>query len=299
MAIYYTIDERTARTAWDMAHMSDYQEGSTTAEYRAKVDEAAALVERKKQRISEFYHPKLDGYLDAYARRLAQWYNDMSRNEASCPSVLIAGPAKFPVNKKNRQNARCETLMTEYKEIEGLLDKIRSIGTGAIDFADPHAREMLKERLDNARALQERMKAINAYYRKHKTLDGCDLLTPAEQQEAAAQLAADYIRTPYPAWCLQNNNANIKRYADRLAEYDKLHSAESQAANNEPQRFDGGEIVRNVELDRLQILFDEKPDEATRTKLKANGFRWSPRNSAWQRQLTQNAERALKAALDI
>lgn len=299
MANYYTINERTARTAWEMAHMSDYQEGSTTAEYRAKVDEAAALVERKKRRTSEFYHAKLDGYLDAYARRLAQWYNDMSHNEASCPSVLIAGPANFPVNKKRRQNARCDSLMTEYKEIEALLDKIRSVGSGAIDFADPHAREMLQERLDNARAAQERMKAINAYYRKHKTLDGCGLLTWKEQQKAAAQLKADYIRVPYPAWCLQNNNANIKRYADRLAEYDRLHSAEAQAANNEPQRFDGGEIVRNVELDRLQILFDAKPDEETRARLKANGFRWAPSQQAWQRQLTQNAERALKAALGI
>lgn len=33
----------------------------------------------------------------------------------------------------------------------------------------------------------------------------------------------------------------------------------------------------------------------TRERLKANGFRWSPKNGAWQRQLTDNARRALKA----
>ena len=57
----------------------------------------------------------------------------------------------------------------------------------------------------------------------------------------------------------------------------------------EPTKFDGGEIVRNTEADRLQIIFDEKPDEQQRDALKQNGFRWSPRYGAWQRQLSSNA----------
>ena len=59
------------------------------------------------------------------------------------------------------------------------------------------------------------------------------------------------------------------------------------------------EIVRNLEADRLQIIFDEKPDEEMRAKLKSNGFRWSPRYGAWQRQLTQNAESAARRALGL
>ena len=39
----------------------------------------------------------------------------------------------------------------------------------------------------------------------------------------------------------------------------------------------------------MQIFFDEKPDAATREELKSNGFRWSPKAEAWQRQLTDNA----------
>ena len=30
-------------------------------------------------------------------------------------------------------------------------------------------------------------------------------------------------------------------------------------------------------------------DEATRDELKSRGFKWSPKNSAWQRKLTPNA----------
>ena len=57
---------------------------------------------------------------------------------------------------------------------------------------------------------------------------------------------------------------------------------------------DGGEIVKNAELNRLQIVFDEIPGEEIRDELKRNGFRWSPSNQAWQRQLTPNAEAAAR-----
>ena len=63
--------------------------------------------------------------------------------------------------------------------------------------------------------------------------------------------------------------------------------------------FDGGQIVRNIDLNRLQILFDAIPDADTRAALKQNGFRWSPKNQAWQRQLTDNAERAAHQVLRL
>lgn len=48
-------------------------------------------------------------------------------------------------------------------------------------------------------------------------------------------------------------------------------------------------IVKNYGEDRLQLVFDGKPDYNTIRTLKANGFRWSPRFTAWQRQLTDNS----------
>ena len=66
--MYYPIDETTARRAHEMMSMRDYTPGSTTAEYRRMVDQAAALVERQKQKVSPFYHDKLDALLDRYAR---------------------------------------------------------------------------------------------------------------------------------------------------------------------------------------------------------------------------------------
>ena len=45
---------------------------------------------------------------------------------------------------------------------------------------------------------------------------------------------------------------------------------------------------------RLQVIFDGKPNAEARQIMKSNGFRWSPSNSAWQRQLTDNARYAVK-----
>ena len=49
------------------------------------------------------------------------------------------------------------------------------------------------------------------------------------------------------------------------------------------------EVVQNEEMNRLQLLFDEKPSDEKRAILKSRGFRWSPKNQVWQRQLTKNA----------
>ena len=84
---------------------------------------------------------------------------------------------------------------------------------------------------------------------------------------------------------MSNNNANIRRVKERIKELE-------QKATDTTLRgwtFENGSIVANRELNRLQILFDEKPDEELRTKLKRNGFKWSSRQGVWQRLLNRNA----------
>ncbi len=301
-ARYYEINEDTARSAHYCVHMSDYKPGNATAEYRRAVDNAAALVEARKAKVSPYYHDKLDALLDRYARRLAQWMNDYNRNQASYPSQFISGAGNYNMKKHEKQMSREGTLWNEYNEIKAILNKIEAVGTGAVDLADPHAHEMLAEQLQKLQAQLDRDKALNAYYRKHKSFDGFPGLTA----EAAAKLTADFadtcqrcpwVKHPIPDYELTSLRGKIKRVQARLDELDKRTEQAEQPA--ESTKFSGGEIVRNLEADRLQILFDEKPDEETRAALKQNGFRWSPRYSAWQRQLTPNAEAAARRALGL
>ena len=301
-ARYYEINEETARNAHYCVHMSDYKPGSATAEYRRAVDKAAALVEAKKARVSPFYHDKLDALLDRYARRLAEWTNDYNRNQASYPSQFISGASGYNMRKHEKQMSREGTLWNEYDEIKAVLNKIEAVGSGPVDLADPHAREMLADQLQKLQNKLDESKALNAYYRKHKSFDGFPGLTA----EAAAKLTASFadtkercpwVKSPVPDYELTSLRGKIKRVQARLDELDKRAQQAEQPADS--TKFPGGEIVRNLEADRLQILFDEKPDEDTRAALKQNGFRWSPRYSAWQRQLTPNAEAAARRALGL
>lgn len=302
MPNYYEIDEQTARRSWEMTHMGDYTPGSTTAEYRAAVDEAAELAENQKKRVSPFYHEKIDNLLDAYARRLAGWYNDHNRNGASCPSWFISGPANYPMKKHQRQQAREDSLWKEYEEIQRIPDRIREIGTGPVDLSDPYAREILTERLAKFQKQHEHAKAVNAHYKKHGTFKGF----PGVTDDAAARLDAEFKRLnadfpphskPYPDFELSSLRDKIKRTEARLEELDKLQAR--QGAPDDTTPFEGGEIVRNAELNRLQIVFSSIPDADTRAALKSEGFHWSPKNHAWQRQLTENAERAARRVLKL
>ena len=97
---YYPINEAAARRAKEMNSFYDYKEGSATEEYRSMVDKAAALAERQKARVDPMYHEKIDRLLDTYARKLAENMNQGFAIDARVPSVMIAGPANFPVGKR-------------------------------------------------------------------------------------------------------------------------------------------------------------------------------------------------------
>ena len=112
---YYPINEGAARRAKEMNSFSDYKEGSATTEYRAMVDKAAAIAEKQKSRVDPMYHEKIDHLLDTYARKLAENMNQGFAIDARVPSVMIAGPANFPVGKKEKQNRARDSNMEEWR----------------------------------------------------------------------------------------------------------------------------------------------------------------------------------------
>ena len=265
MPKYYPINEEAARRAKDANSFYDYVPGSATAAYQAMVDEAYKLGEAQKGRVDPLYHEKIDALLDRYARKLADNLNQRNIIDARVPSVMIAGPANFPVRKKEKQNAARDRNMGEYSEIAGLLEK-------------------LEKKLAELEAEQESMKSINAYFRKHKTLEGCPDLSAEQMQTLQASMARDWrkVKVPYPSYWLSNNNANIHRVRQRI---DDLKSRSEYVG----WTFPGGEAKINETENRLQLLFDEKPSEEQRRELKGGGFKWAPSQGAWQRQLTRNA----------
>lgn len=81
------------------------------------------------------------------------------------------------------------------------------------------------------------------------------------------------------------------QHRQRRAERAQL-SAEAATVNHRTIEFPGVKLVQNTTLDRIQLLFDGKPEPETISKLKGEAFRWSPREGAWQRQNTNNGVQA-------
>lgn len=285
---YYSINEEVARRAKEANSFSDYKEGSATAEYQVMVNHAYEVAAACKATVDSMYHEKLDAIADAYARKLAGNFNERNTIDARVPSLLITGGGNFPVRKKEKQNAARDRNMQEYQEIEKLLEKMRSVGKGGISADDPDVMDKLEKKLEDMKAYQDHMKAVNAYYRKHKELDGCPQLNDQQVDELKLSMSNDWRTSPvpFPSFHLTNNLQNIKRVQIRLNDLKQKPADEWE--------FEGGKVLSNMEANRLQILFDKKPSDEQRNVLKKRGFKWAPSQGAWQRQLTSNALQAVK-----
>ena len=139
---------------------------------------------------------------------------------------------------------------------------------------------------------------MNAYFRKNKTLAGFPGISEETARKFdAANASGDYFsRQPFAAYRLQNGNAELRRIQERI---DSLNKAKETANTNDGgganyPKAKGVTVQENAEQMRVQLRFDGKPDEETRTMLKSHGFRWSPSQGAWQRQLTGNGKYAAK-----
>lgn len=289
--IYFPINEETARTAKELNSFGDYVPGSATAHYRDMCDDVYTAAEDIAQRLP-YLEEKVEAKAQNYAKKLAEYYNDYYRNEASCPSVMICGPANFPTRKKERQNSRRDTLQQEFQNLQAYAASIKAMGTGGISADDPNALERLRQKLDMLEAARERMKKINAHFRKYQTMEGYpEPLTEQEKQHISYMIESGFSKLGI--YDTSNISATIRSTKDRL---EQLEAQKAQETKETETEF--CTVVENTEIMRLQLIFPDKPDEKTRNILKGNGFRWSPKNGAWQRQLTNNAKYAARQVLE-
>lgn len=286
---YYDINESTARVAKEINSFSGYTPGSATAGYRATVDSVYEIVSQIETSKPNLYEKAL--YMaDRFAKKYAEYLNAYYRNEASCPSILVCGAGNFPTRKKEKQNSRRDSLMSEYKYLMEYKDRISDLlyKTQPIKANDADAIERLQDKINDLETSKKQMIAINAYYRKNKTMEGYPEDIPEDLQKSIDFMISHGWATN-GIFSTANTNAEIKRCKERLETLQTVK--ERGTTETETDLFT---VVENVELMRLQLFFDGKPDEATRDILKHNGFKWSPKNECWQRQLTDNARRSLK-----
>jgi len=304
----YEINENIAKQAKEMNSFSDYKINSATNEYNSYLNsfeqEVDALIKRYPDNINEEALELIEYYKDKYAKKLAFAINKSNSIEARMPSIMISGAGNFNYRKKERQNQARENFWKEYGDLFSddnyYFNKIRNIITNKVIFSDDAmAIEKLEAKIDKLTELQNRMKNVNAYYKKHKSLDGCEDISEHNARKLLQDLADyPYLQQPFPSYELTNNNANIRRLKERVESLKKLKERANTESENKYIQVDGLQVVEDAEDMRIRIIFDNIPDEQTRTLLKSYGFKWSPKNSAWQRQLTGNGIYATKTVLE-
>ena len=294
---YYEVNEGLARTAKSINSFSDYVENTATNEYKYYCDKVYDVLEKiieQKPNLAE----KATYKVDRYCRMLADYYNAYYKNEASCPSILITGAGNFPIKKKNAQNKRREKLHETWKYLEQQSEQIKNllIMDQPILSKNQDAVELLEEKIAKLEEEHKQKLYWNKYYKKNGTLKGAEGLGDKQ-----IEIVEDFVRRnpSFAPFSVTNNTANIRRYKQRL---EKMKAAKATGtkieAVNDENNNELFKVVKNTELMRLQLIFTDKPNDEVRTILKKNSFRWSPKNNAWQRQLTENGMFALKRVVN-
>lgn len=290
-----TINEETARRAKEMISFSDYKAGSATAEYTEQVEALIKIAEdfanrsrfisSEPERIAEAQR-----YINYYSRKFAEYINKDNEITCRCPSVMIAGPANFPVRKKQKQVAAWDANRKNYISLDDAEYKLRYIllAEHPISGSDPEALEKLAKKLER---LQEE-------HKEHL----------AANKKAAAEVKAGRASYAYgtfgavtttegktlPTYFTDNETAEIRRIKGRIEDLKRQKETPNKEANGE-----GWNLYEDNEAGRICFEFDGKPEQSIIDTLKHNGFKWSPRLKRWQRQNTDNGRRAADTVTKI
>lgn len=236
----------------------------------------ARQMDRRNQTADKALNEFLD-YQKRQVSRLVKQADEKAAREAAAARARAQAEAAETEAEAARLEARAE-----------LIDRGAQAGMDSAEIDNQRAKLAMLE------GLQERMKAANKIIRRKKLSDDDKVealvALGIKPTSARALLEPDFAgRIGYPAYALSNNNANIKRVKERIADLEAREGRHDQRFE-----FDGGEIELDADENRLRLHFDSKPDADLRRQLKSRGFRWSRLHMAWQRQWTDSALQAAK-----
>lgn len=233
-------------------------------------------------------------YEKRYISKYRDWLSAMSRTF----SVMITGGANFNNKRHEKMNNYEHSAFERFQNWrEAVLKRVnrqhRLVGWEEV--------ERLQNKLEKLTERQELMKAVNKIVRnnklseleQHEELEALGL-SQKSIAEAMAEPMYSFYRKGFQTFELSNNLAAIKATEDAIKRHTLMASREDKEIP-----FEGGIVEICYSEERIRIYFDNIPDVEMRAKLKSEAFKWSPKNQAWQRQLTPNAVRAAKRVLGV
>ncbi len=242
---------------------------------------------------------------ERYIAKYKGWVQILFNKHSRIMSAMITGPARFPSRRNEKMNNYYDNAVNEFRAWR---EKALKAISRKIEDAKPKEQKVEEEWTRLKRSIYSSastIKGINdgtergynkalfvsSIYGKVETYAKCGDLTIVEK-------AIAYVRELNK----QSSIITERHKFFKLAEMAKaVCEAQEVRSNKEDTEilFDGGRVIKNYSENRVQIVFDTKPQPDVISNLKHNGFRWSPRFSAWQRQLTNNAYYAVSRVIPI
>jgi len=230
-------------------------------------------------------------YIETYKKYLYSWLGTLS----GCYSWFISGPSNYPKAKMAKKYDLAHSKFTEFRDIRHkILMKKNKVSIDIYEEVERLGKEILflKKKQDYLKSLNK----IKFFKSREYALENKELIDSTLIGLSDIKYFLDIGKIP--SFMLTAVNTKIKSRILRLdALKDKVYLKENieNKIIFENEKF---KIIENYEIDRIQFEFDGKPDEATRTILKKRAFKWSPKNSVWQRQMTPNAKFATKCIIE-
>ena len=253
--------------------------------------------------LQQIPEEKREDYIRSYKSKFAELLSSLSR----CANPMVTGRGNFNCRKNEKANNAYQNKYDEFTEWRkrylGAMQRMKEAAKPEEEKQEEAWQRLKREIRSSADTIHEidtgkargydRALFVSSILNKVSTFAN-------HGNVEIVQKAVDFIfeynsQVKKPVITARNKFFQLPEVALRMKE--KLQAVKGQ--ENKKVEFDGGKLVWNYEEDRLQILFDDIPEEGKRKELKSSGFRWSPRFKAWQRQLTTNALYAAKRILNL
>lgn len=217
-------------------------------------------------------------------------------------------------NYRNRIHATQGRALEASEKARHYAAKAASVGQGGISSDNPEAINLLRGKLAQREKAHEQMKQANAIIRKHKADPAAAVAALAAagwgESRAVQLLKPDFAgRVGFPDYALKNNNAEIRRIKQRIAQLEQEAERAAELAADPAAGTlagDGFTITEDTDENRMLCRFDARPAREVCQHLRRHGWRWAPSLGAWSR-LLNNASRyeaqrlaaALPALLEV
>lgn len=244
---------------------------------------------------------------ERYIAKYKEWVQILFNKHSRIMSAMITGPARFPSRRNEKMNNYYDNAVNEFRTWR---EKALKAITRRIKDAKPEEQKnteewfSVKSEIDNiASTLKDIDTGVNKY--SYRPLFVSSLYGKLERIANNGKVDVIVKSTEY---IKELNEKLPKPIFTNRHKFWKLIELVNQSVTKQTERenqenaeilFDGGRVIKNYSEDRIQIVFDTKPQPDVISNLKHNGFRWSPRFSAWQRQLTNNAFYAVPRVISI